>query len=281
MCDFDLTTFTDLTHADLATGSELEITQVKRLLKDAYWLARDHIETERLRQAGDHEEVARRAREIQYERDLRIASDALCSIETTAARRSGAVKPYSARQARLFDEHNREREYLRRLASENSLDRLCGRPISAPFVIEGHDADGVVTLTHQSAYDRFEGGGFRAGPGYYGGSSTQPDGGTCRQQGTHEVGKRSTKSVFTQRYLAATPKPPGKRRKGISDKSVIQRIVYLDGIGKTAAEIASEVGEKVGRVNGVLHVSAHGADRHWVGNNNDRRNVHTAQAVGA
>lgn len=155
------------------------------------------------------------------------------------------------------------------------MRRIADEPRAQSHIIVGHDADGVVTARHRSASDRFDigGRGFVSEPGWVGGSSTQENGSTCWQGEYVEKGKRSADSFLDQRYLAMTPKAPSKRRKGISDKEIIQRIVYLDGIGKSPEEIAADVEEKVGRVKGVLHAQRYDT-RHWTGDNNDSRHVH-------
>jgi hypothetical protein len=112
---------------------------------------------------------------------------------------------------------SRREEYLRRMADE---------PRAQSHIIASHDADGVVVTRHQSATDRFGGRGFVSEPCWVGGSSTQENGGTCSQDAYVEKGKRSAGSVTTQRIIAATSKSAGKRRKGISKKT-IQRISYL------------------------------------------------------
>ncbi|MGY0572803.1 hypothetical protein ACTGJ9_018410 [Bradyrhizobium sp. RDM12] len=112
---------------------------------------------------------------------------------------------------------------------------MADEPRDQSHIIERREADGVVVTRHQSASDRFDPGGrgFVGQPGYVGGSSTQENGGSCWQNAFVEKGKRSETSVLDQRYLAATPKAPGKRRKVISKDKVLQRIAYLDGIGRT------------------------------------------------
>jgi hypothetical protein len=270
--NLDPESFRDLLIGDVAAAAEVSVSQAKRLRRDAHWLARDHVETERLRALGEgrmadeEREFATRQGETTYARDLRVAHDALRSGTVKTRHLTPAEKHYSPRQAHLVREHTRREEYLRRMADE---------PRAQSHIIIGHDKDGVVVTRHQSARDRFDGRGFVGEAGWVGGSSTQPNGGTCYQDEYIEKGKRSETSVITQRYLAATSKAPGKRRKGISKKSTIQRILYLDGAGKTPEEIASDskVGESVSRVKGVLH-AAQNDTRHWTGDNNDRRNVH-------
>jgi hypothetical protein len=271
--NLDPAAFRDLQIADLAAMADVEIPQAKRLRRDAYWLARDRVETERLRglnqrTLAEEIDLARRTSETTYQRDLRIATDALTSGLVKTKHLTAAEKHYSPRQARLVDQHRRKEEYLRRMADE---------PRAQSHIIVDNDADGVVFNRHQSADDRFDvgGRGYVGEPGWVGGSSTQENGGTCWQGEYVEKGKRSATSVMTQRYLAITPKAPGKRRKGISKKKVIQRIQYLDRIGKTPQEIAADdrVRESVSRVKGVLH-AVQNDTRHWTGDNNDRRHVH-------
>jgi hypothetical protein len=265
--NYEPESFRDLPIADVAADAEVGLTQATRLKRDAYWLARDHVE----------KDLAKKAGETTYERDLRIANKALTSTglaSERARRQPAAEKPYSPRQARLVDEHRRQEEYLRRMSEE---------PRAQSHITVGHDEDGVVKTGHQSASDRFDkhGRGFVAHePAWVGGSSTQANGGTCYQGEFAEQGKRSARSVMTQRYLAATAKAPGKRRKGISNKKVIQRIRYLDDVGQTPEEIAadSKVGESVSRVKGVLH-AARNDTRHWTGDNNDRRHLHLKKWV--
>jgi hypothetical protein len=78
---------------------------------------------------------------------------------------------------------------------------------------------------------------------WVGGSSTQANGGTCFQLPFAEKGKRSSSSPMTMRLVAAMPKVRTRRR-GISDKVVIQRIMYLADSGKSAKAISADVGEK-------------------------------------
>lgn len=258
----DPETFRDLPIADVAAAAQVDLRQAKRLQRDAYWLARDHVVT-----PADVKEG-----ETDYQRDLRIATDAMtCGSPVKTKHMKPAQKPYSPRHARIVDQHCKQEEYLRRMAEE---------PRAQSHIVEGHGSDGVVVTRHQSATDRFEGRGFVSEPGWVGGSSTQENGGTCRQDAYVENGKRSADSVMTQRVIAATPKAPGKRRKGISNKKVIQRIAYLEGIGKTPEEIAADekVGETVSRVKGALHARRYD-NRHWAGDNNDRRHVHRKKWV--
>lgn len=259
--DYDPQSFRDLPIASVAAMAEVDIRQAERLRRDAYWLARDHVVTDPAVKSG----------ETTYQRDLRIATDALTSGLVKTKHLKASQKPYSPRQARLVDEHCKQEEYLRQMADQ---------PILPSHVVEAHDQHGVVTLRHQSARDRFDEGGrgFVGAAGWVGGSSTQENGGSCWQDEYVEKGKRSEASVLDQRYLAMTPKPPGKRRKGISNKEVLQRIRYMDGIGKTPEEIAADVGEDVSRVKGALH-SLRYDTRHWTGDNNDRRAVHRKKWV--
>lgn len=261
--DLDPATFLDLPIADVAAAAEVDIRRAERLKRDAYWLARDHVVTD----------AAVKGSETTYQRDLRISTDALTSGLVKTKHLKASQKPYSPRQARLVSEHCRQEEYLRQMADQFRAQS---------HVVVSHDQDGVVTLRHQSASDRFDKGGrgFVGAAGWVGGSSTQENGGTCWQDEYIEHGKRSEQSVFDQRYLAATPKPPGKRRKGITKKEILQRIQYLDGIGKTPEEIAADVkvGETVSRVKGAIH-SLRYDTRHWTGDNNDRRTVHRKKWV--
>ncbi|QOZ66340.1 MULTISPECIES: hypothetical protein [Bradyrhizobium] len=260
----DPESFRDLPIASVAAMAEVDVKRAERLRRDAFWLARDHVVTD----------PAVKASETAYQRNLRIATDALTSGLVKTKHLKASQKPYSPRQATLIREHCRQEEYLRRMADE---------PRAQSHIVERHDADGVVTTRHQSARDRFDPGGrgYVGSAGYVGGSSTQENGGTCWQDEYVEKGKRSDASVMDQRYLEMTPKAPGKRRKGISDKKTIQRIQYLDGIGKAPEEIAADefVKETVSRVKGALH-SLRFDTRHWAGDNNDRRAVHLKKWVG-
>lgn len=269
--DFDLAAFGVLQIADIATAAEVEVRQAARLRRDAYWLACDNVETHRLRglnqrTPAEEIELSRRNSETTYERDLRIATVALTSGLVKTKHLKAGEKHYSPRQATIIREHCRLEEYLRRMADE-SRDQS--------HVLTRHDSDRVVITRHQSASDRFDehGRGYVGEAGYVGGSSTQENGGTCWQGEFVEKGKRSSTSVMTQRYLGITARAPGKRRKGISSKKVVQRIQYLDGIGKTPKEIAVDLGERVSRVKGALHALQNDT-RHWTGDNNDRRHVH-------
>jgi hypothetical protein len=252
----DPDSFLGLPVAEVAAVAEVGVRQAKRLWRDANWLARDHVE----------DDPAKKPNETTYERDLRIATRALTSGLAKTKNLPASEKHYSPRQAQLIREHTLQEEYLRRMADESRAHS---------HVIERHDVDGVVFARHQSASDRFDEGGrgYVGEAGYVGGSSTQENGGTCWQDEVVEHGKRSSQSVMTQRYLAATPKAPNKRRKGISNKVTIQRIRYLDGEGKSSREIAADVGESVSRVKGALHAEKNDT-RHWTGDNNDRRTVH-------
>jgi hypothetical protein len=277
--DFDPAAFPDLQIADIAAAAEVKVRHAARLRRDAYWLARDNVETHRLRglnqrTPAEEIELARRNSESTYERDLRIATDALTSGLVKTKHLKPADRPYSPRHATIVREYCRREEYLRRMADELRAQS---------HVVTSHDAEGVVITRHQSASDRFDehGRGYVGEAGWVGGSSTQENGGTCWQGNFAEKGKRSGTSVMTQRYLAATPKAAGKRRKGITKKDVVQRIQYLDGIGKTPKEIAVDIGESVivdigesvSRVKGALHALQNDT-RHWSGDNNDRRHVH-------
>ncbi|MCS3893307.1 hypothetical protein M2171_002440 [Bradyrhizobium japonicum USDA 38] len=271
--NLDPETLRDLPIAEVGDAAQVDVVQAKRLRRDAYWLARDHAETERLRglnarTPAEELEFTKRQGETAHQRDVRIAYDALTSGTVKTRHLKPAQKHYSPRQAHLVREDCRREEYLRRMADQ---------PRAQSHIIAGHDADGVVVMRHQSASDRFdlEGRGFVSEPGWVGGSSTQDNGGTCYQDRYVEKGKRSAGNFLDQRYLAATAKAPGKRRKGISNKKVIQRIAYLDGIGKTPEEIAADekVDETVSRVKGALHALRYDS-RHWAGDNNDRRQVH-------
>ncbi|MHC2576445.1 hypothetical protein ACVMHR_001184 [Bradyrhizobium diazoefficiens] len=261
--DCDPESFRDLPIASVAAMAEVDVKRAERLQRDAYWLARDLVTDEPAKKAGESD----------YERNLRIATTALTSGVYRTRHLKAADKHYSPRQARLVDDHCRQEEYLRRMSDE---------PRAQSHIVERHDADGVVTTRHQSARDRFDPGGrgYVGSAGYVGGSSTQENGGTVWQNEFVEKGKRTETSVLTQRYNAATPKPPGKRRKGISSKKVLQCIAYLDGIGKTPEEIAADdlVNETVSRVKGALH-RLRNDTRHWTGDNNDRRAVHMKKWV--
>ncbi|CUT13437.1 hypothetical protein BF49_4517 [Bradyrhizobium sp.] len=281
--DMDPSTFHLISNAQLAVAAEVELSQAERLRKDAYWLARDQAETVRLRglngRTPDQErDLAKRLGETAYERDLRIALNALTSLEAAALRKSKKLKikdkPYSARQARLVEDACLMENYLRRVTEGGKMPshvRETGRVTR----------DGRV-LRHQSAADRFDlgGAGWQGEAGWVGGSSTQDNGGTCYQDARVEKGKRSATSVMVQRFLNNVAKAPGKRRKGISDKDVIQRIIYLwNDLGWKPKDIARDVGERVMRVKGVIH-SAENECRHWAGDNNDVRTVHLKKWAG-
>ena len=283
----DPAAFRGIADADLAAGADIVVTQTKRLRKDAYWLARDLVETERLRGLNERtpdelREFAKRTAETARERDLRIASAALTSPETASLGKTKRIKikarPYSARQARLVGESCRMEDYLRRETNGVGLPshvRDTGKV----------GADGGKVLRHQSASDRFDlnGTGFVAEEaGYFGGSSTQTNGGTCYQDRFVEKGgKRTSQSVMTQRFIANVYRAPGRRRKGITDKDKIQRILYLaDDCGWTHAAIARDdlINETVSRVKGVLHAAKNDC-RQWAGDHNDRRSVHLKKWV--
>jgi hypothetical protein len=239
----DMSVVADLSHAEIAAAADVPVKAASRLHKDAYWLARDHLETEKLKARG----IERN--ETEYERNLRIANDALMSAAISHG--NGRETPYSNRQLHLVGEADKREQYLKRVQYEPCPERF-----------------------EQSARDRFDGRGYLFDkPAWIGGASTQPNGGTCYQESTHEKGKRSATSICTARVVAMVAKAPGKCRRGIADKTVIQRILHLEMGGKSVAEIATDVGEKPGRVRGVIHRASHD-DRFWSGLNNDVRHVH-------
>jgi hypothetical protein len=209
---------------------------VNRLWWDAVWLARDAV----ARDAG----VV-----LTPERELQIAYDAVGRGRSRRLRsttpRSGAPttswsavparvdqgeRPYSNRQKRLVSQDSRRVEYARKIANEPFLRRLT-----------------------QSAWDRVNIGYHWERAGRVGGA-TQADG-----QGKYlnlpfvEAGFRSNtaKGAILKRVAAATHKV-GTRRRGISKQETIQRILYLDGIGKNYVEIAEDVKETVSRVRAVV-----------------------------
>jgi hypothetical protein len=206
---------------------------------------------------------------LDYDRDLRIAADAMTSIEAVQARDGLCERPYSDRQAHMVRRADDRIAYLDRVRSEPGVRRVNYR-----------DEQTVALRFVQDADDRFD----LAGQGYVfdeaawvGGSSTQANGGTCFQRPFAEKGKRSAASPMTMRVVAAIPKVRSRRR-GISDKAVIQRIMYLADSGKAVKAIAAEVGEKESRIKGVIHAFRNDTRFHS-GPNNDRRVVHMKKRV--
>jgi hypothetical protein len=259
----------------VAAAAEVSRKRTERFWPDAVGLARDVMEV-----AAEKSIAAKMsinpvdlARDggciLDYERDLRIALKAMVSVEATLAREGLCERPYSDRQAHIVRRADDRIAYLDRVRDEPGLLRVNYR-----------DDQTVPIRFVQSAKSRFdedEVGYVFDEAAWIGGSSTQDNGGTCFQLPFTEKGKRSATSPMTMRIVAATPKVRTCRR-GISDKAVIQRIMYLADSGKDVTEIAAEVGEKESRIKGVIHASRNDTRFHS-GPNNDRRVVHMKKRV--
>lgn len=238
---------------------------------EAAWLARDVA-----RLTAEAEEAGRSTSDIgfhlDYDRDLSIAIAAMTATPPAENGASERERSYTKRQAQLVRAHLDREEYLNRLSSEPGQSRVVLRT----------DASGKPTVSvpvrfFMSGDERFSphGRGYvYDADGYVGGSSTQPNGGTCYQHSFVEKGKRSSKSAMTMRIVAATPKV-GSRRRGIVDKAKLQRIEHLDTKGWSHARIAETIGETISRVKGAIHAIRHKNDiRFHTGMHNDRRMVH-------
>ncbi|MDO9439764.1 MAG: hypothetical protein Q7T73_02630, partial [Beijerinckiaceae bacterium] len=200
---------------------------------------------------------------LDYDRDVRIPSEALGNETVTK------------RQRQLLRDHLDRDAYMDRVRDEPGVARTVIRTDAA-----GNATASVPIRFTQSASDRFDkdGRGFVADTeGYFGGSSRQPNGGTCFQKPFVEKGKRSTTSVMTLRVVHMAAKVKSRRR-GITDAAVIQRIVDLSETGMAPEAIAADVGEKVSRVKGTIHASQNDGRAHS-GNNNDVRTVHRRKRV--
>lgn len=187
------------------------------------------------------------------DRDLRLAYAALAAPEVVQARIAGEEAPYSARQAHLVRSDTDLAEYHRRLSDEPNSHRYS-----------------------QSARERIEDGYRWTEAGYVGGAHNER-GGKYFRDAFVEKGFRSAEDPSLLRIVAATPKV-GSRRRGISDREKIQRIVHLDEAGISYAEIADEVGETVSRVRGAIYAATHDT-AFRSGLNNDRRFVHRHKRV--
>jgi hypothetical protein len=273
LADGDASAIDSLDRAVVAAEADVELVGRRGddLWTEAGWLARDVA-----RRTAEAEEAGKSTDSIgfrvDYKRDLRIAYEALASAAAVdkKACKAGAPLPYTRRQAQLVRAHEDREKYLSGLQDAPGKQR----------VVVWSDADRVVTAPirfFQSGDDRFSphGRGYvYDAEGYVGGSSTQPNGGTCFQRAFVEKGKRSSKSAMTMRIVAATPKV-GSRRRGIVDKDVLQRIEDLDNRGWSTARIAENIGETVSRVKGAIHAIRHKNDiRFHTGMHNDRRMVH-------
>ncbi len=259
----------------VAAAADVSRRRTERLWHDAVGLAFDvvAVAAEKSREAKIVIDALDLARDgggtLDYERDLRIATNAMVGIEATLARQGLCERPYSNRQAHIARRADERIAYFDRVRDEPGLLRVNYR-----------DDQTVPFRYIQSAKSRFD----EDGEGYVfdvaawvGGSSTQENGGTCFQRPFVEKLKRSAQSPMTMRIVAATPKVRTRRR-GISDKAKIQRIMYLADRGMDAKAIAAEVGEKESRVKGVIHASRNDTRLHS-GPNNDRRFVHMKKRV--
>lgn len=176
----------------------------------------------------------------------------------------------------------RQRQLMRDWCDRDAyMDRVRDEPGVARTVIRtdavGNPTSSVPIRFTQSASDRFdkEGRGFVADTsGYVGGSSAQRNGGTCFQKPFVEKGKRSAKSSNTMRIVTMVAKVKSRRR-GITDKVVLQRITHLSETGWSPEAIATEVGVNVSQVNGAIAQN----DRAYSGNNNDIRMIHRKKRV--
>lgn len=213
---------------------------------------------------------------IDYDRDLRIATNEMCSATAVETRKAGE-RPFTKRQAQLVKAAYDNYRYL---------DQVRNMPGQARVAVHLEtDADGQLTGTaplryRQSASDRFD----KDGRGYVfdasawvGGKSNQENGGTCYQLPFVEKGKRSAKSSNVMRIVAATPKV-GSRRRGITDKKKLEAVKQLHDRGWTAKRIAVEIDETVSRVHGAIYAQTNDARFH-TGLNNDQRLVHRKKRV--
>lgn len=241
----------------VARAAEVNVRVVNRLWLDAVWRARDV--DGRLSVAGasmmtSSERERALAAMTHAERERRIAYHALCSAETVDARVDVTERPYSNRQKDIVRRDLQRDEYHRLIADEPCPERLtqtaqqrivCGYPWTVAARVGG---------------------------------ATQKDG-----QGKYlnlpfvETGFRSNtvKGAPLKRLVAATAKV-GTRRRGITDKAKVQRILYLEGIGKSFVEIAADVDESVQRVRAAFWCSLHDS-RLRTGLTNDRRLVHLSK----
>jgi hypothetical protein len=257
----------------VATAAEVSRKKTERLWQDAVGLALDVVAT-----AAEKSIAAKMsinpvdlARDgggtLDYERDMLIALTAMVSPEATLARKGLCERPYSDRQAHIVRRADDRIAYLDRVRDEPGVLRVKYR-----------DDYSVPIRFVQSAKARFDEVGYVFDEAaWVGGSSTQANGGTCYQLPFVEKGKRSAASPMTMRVVAAMPKVRTRRR-GISDKAKIQRIMYLADRRESVKAIAADVGEKESRVKGVIHASRTDSRLHS-GPNNDRRYVHLTKRV--
>lgn len=213
---------------------------------------------------------------IDYERDLRIATNEMSSAAAVATRDAGE-RPFTQRQAQLVKSWYDNYRYLDQVRNMPGQTRVA--------VHMETDGEGKLTGTaplrfRQSASDRFD----KDGRGYVfdaeawlGGTSLQTNGGTCYQLPFVEKGKRSAKSANVMRIVAATPKVSSRRR-GITNKDKLEAVKQLHDRGWTAKRIAVEIEETVSRVSGAIHAQTNDARFH-TGLNNDQRLVHRKKRV--
>jgi hypothetical protein len=259
----------------VATAAEVSRKKTERLWQDAVGLALDVVATAAEKSIAakmsiNPVDLAREAGCIlDYERDLRIAINAMVSVEATLARKGLCERPYSARQANIVRRADDRVAYLDCVRDQPGLLRVNYR-----------DDNTVPIRFVQSAKSRFdedEIGYVFDEAAWVGGASTQNNGGTCFQLPFVEKGKRSSRSPMTMRIVAAAPKVRTRRR-GISDKAKIQRIMYLADRRKSVKKIAADVGESESRVRGTIHASRNDTG-FYAGLNNDRRHLHMCKRV--
>ncbi len=237
--DGDFGEIRDLPRSLLAIAAELSLKRTVSFWHDAAGLAHDvvAVAAERSKSAKPTIDPVDLARDggctLDYDRDLQIATNAMVSVEATLARQGFCERPYSNRQAHIVRRDRERIAYFDRVRDEPGLLRVKYRD------------DATVPIRFvQSAQARFDDVGYVFDQAaWVGGTSTQANGGTCFQMPFVEKGKRSATSPMTMRIVAATPKVRTRRR-GISDKGKIQRIIYLSDRGEDVKAIAAEIGEK-------------------------------------
>lgn len=276
LADGDASAIDGLDREAVAAESDLQLVGRRGddIWTEAIWLARDVV-----RQTAEAEEAGRSTSDIgfrlAYDRDLRIAMYAMTSTPPAEEGASGREHSYTRRQARLVRAHLDREEYLDRLSCEPGQARVVLRRDSS-----GKPVVSVPVRFFQTGDDRFNPNGrgyVYDAEGYVGGSSTQRNGGTCYQRAFVEKGKRSAKSAMTMRIVAATPKVESRRR-GIVDKTKLQRIEHLETNGWSDERIADDIGETISRVKGAIHALRYDC-RFYTGMHNDQRIVHRQKRV--
>jgi hypothetical protein len=225
--------------AEVAAGSGESAATVDRLWYDALWFA-----------------VIAGGGSLTPQLELKIATDALTSVEVVQARNEGRKPPYSNRQQNMVRLDNVRCEYLQKIENLPSPARLV-----------------------QSGWDRVNIGYQWETAGRVGGA-TQADGqGKYLNQPFVEKGFRSNtvKGAILKRLVAATAKV-GARRRGINDPKKIEKILCLHNVGKSYKEIATEVDESDSRVRAVVWNRDNGSVLR-TGLTNDNRILHRYKRV--